>query len=466
MTKLHLLFTVFCILSLIHANPVDPQPDMVVEVFRHGARGPVRDQLNTWGKETGQLTGVGMRMHYLLGAALRDRYPTLLTNYDPAKIILRSTDVNRTIMSAYSQMYGIYAGTGAGLFGDDVATLTVPPYVDYDPNVAKTLTNDAALPFNYQTLPIHVDSALTDKMLTGMGACPNFNAWADELNADEESTKIFNTELVEVTKTLRAANIKISTGKDVSSFGDTAIANKFENVPIPGNIPADSQDYLDIKFAAEWQFFKAYGSGKNEAALHSLYLLRGIQDYINSFLNKTSPANFVFLSAHDSTLMPVLAAFGITTKDCLLANHQAQKAGKAIPNPSCLYPAFASNLIFEVYGKETENAYVKFYYNNVPQPICGKTGEGSNTCTMKELDAYIGKVTNNYSFADYAQKCGVKAAVMPTVLTNTYGTINLGFGVLAAVLAISLILTCSNLKKKEIVLNNDSEANKALLANK
>ena len=48
----------------------------LTELYRHGARYPVNDYYD--GKETkpfhGQLTGIGMRQHYLLGSYLRQDY--------------------------------------------------------------------------------------------------------------------------------------------------------------------------------------------------------------------------------------------------------------------------------------------------------------------------------------------------------------------------------------------------------
>jgi len=462
-SNLPLLFAIFCLLSFISAGPVDPQPKMIVEVFRHGARGPIFDFTNVWNKKLGELTGVGMRMHYLLGAALKDRYPTLFDKYDPAKIILRSTDVNRTIMSAYSQLYGIYGGSGLGLTGAEADILSVPPYIDYDPSIAKDLTNDAALPNKFQVLPLHIDSVNSDRVLRSLNACPLADEWAKENGLDEEATNVFNTELAHIAEIMTTAGLDAANIQKLNWIGDTAVANKFQNLPIPGDVDPNSQDYLDVRFAFEWHFFKAFGSGKNEAALHSLYLLNNIQDYILGYLNGTSSANFVLLSGHDSTLLPLLVAFGVTTKDCLLANYKAHKAGEALPNPNCIYPTFASNVVFEVYGQSTADAYVKFYYNNVAQPICGKTGDDSNKCTLKEFADYIKKVTKGYTYEYYETTCGIKAAEMPVITVSTYSGINLGLGLACAVLAAILILTCNISRKQDSLLERDSEKTRSLL---
>lgn len=61
------------------------------ELYRHGARYPVNDIYD--GKETkplhGQLTGIGMRQHYLLGSYLRKDYLNelgLRASFDPTEV--------------------------------------------------------------------------------------------------------------------------------------------------------------------------------------------------------------------------------------------------------------------------------------------------------------------------------------------------------------------------------------------
>ena len=442
-------------LLLVTNSLVTSQPKMVVEVFRHGARGPIYGANDVWGNYVGQLTPVGMRMHYLLGVALKDKYPHLLGKYDPAKIIIRSTNYNRTIMSAYSQLYGIYGGTGPGFTGAHADVLSIPPYADYDSNnTMRNLTNDAALPGKFQVLPLHVDSLTTDKLLRGSEGCPpSWDPWSFENLGDEETASVFKNDLAEISKKMKAAGLKVESLDDLAAYGDTAIANKFQNTPLPGGISIDSQEYKDLKFATEWWFFKAFISGKNEAALHSLNLFNGIRDYINGRLNGTNVVDFAFLSGHDDTLAPVLVAFNITTKECLLANYRAQKTGEDIPYPSCVYPGFASNLVFEVYGDNADEAQIKFYYNGVGQAICGKTGENNNTCGFKEFSKWITELTKGYTVSDYNKKCEIKVGgAKPIILVNTYKKLNDAIGAICVVLVVSLLGTCfANLRKQGII---------------
>jgi hypothetical protein len=61
----------------------------------------------------GELTQNGKRQHYLMGEEVRERYMVknkLLdaTKYNPKEIMVRATDINRTIESAMAQMLSLY----------------------------------------------------------------------------------------------------------------------------------------------------------------------------------------------------------------------------------------------------------------------------------------------------------------------------------------------------------------------
>ena len=86
--------------------------------FRHGARAPLDvndsfiDILGEKWTNPGELTGIGQRMHYLLG--LRNRIKCikneklLSEKFDPPEILIFTTDRNRTMVSLASQLQGLY----------------------------------------------------------------------------------------------------------------------------------------------------------------------------------------------------------------------------------------------------------------------------------------------------------------------------------------------------------------------
>jgi hypothetical protein len=77
---------------------------MVFEITRHGARNGLHSDFFNTSWIPGELTGVGMRQHYLIGQQMRKKYVEdyqyLSKSYNPLELYVRSTDVNRTIQSA------------------------------------------------------------------------------------------------------------------------------------------------------------------------------------------------------------------------------------------------------------------------------------------------------------------------------------------------------------------------------
>ena len=106
-------------LALLSATLVTAQtPDtllMVFEVIRHGARYGLHDDYfnetsPSW--RPGELTQNGRRQQYLLGTEMRNKYMVqnklIDFTFNPDQIHVRSTDINRTVESAMSQLLALY----------------------------------------------------------------------------------------------------------------------------------------------------------------------------------------------------------------------------------------------------------------------------------------------------------------------------------------------------------------------
>ncbi|CAI2334127.1 unnamed protein product [Caenorhabditis sp. 36 PRJEB53466] len=99
---------------------------LVQAIWRHGDRTPTETYHNDkftgdyWifgGGGWGQLTPIGMRQHMELGKKIRNRYikglpyEFLSKRYSQQEVFVRSTDKNRTLLSAFSNMVGMYGAT-------------------------------------------------------------------------------------------------------------------------------------------------------------------------------------------------------------------------------------------------------------------------------------------------------------------------------------------------------------------
>ncbi|XP_050813128.1 lysosomal acid phosphatase isoform X2 [Gopherus flavomarginatus] len=105
----------------------------VTLLYRHGDRSPVRAyprdpyQESTWPQGFGQLTQIGMLQQWDLGQSLRKRYHGFLNaSYNRQEIFVRSTDYDRTLMSAEANLAGLYPPQGQQVFNPNVSWQPIP----------------------------------------------------------------------------------------------------------------------------------------------------------------------------------------------------------------------------------------------------------------------------------------------------------------------------------------------------
>uniref|UniRef100_A0A452QFR4 Lysosomal acid phosphatase n=1 Tax=Ursus americanus TaxID=9643 RepID=A0A452QFR4_URSAM len=105
----------------------------VTLLYRHGDRSPVKTypkdpyQEDEWPQGFGQLTKEGMRQHWELGQALRQRYHGFLnTSYHRQEVYVRSTDFDRTLMSAEANLAGLFPPNGMQRFNPNISWQPIP----------------------------------------------------------------------------------------------------------------------------------------------------------------------------------------------------------------------------------------------------------------------------------------------------------------------------------------------------
>uniref|UniRef100_A0A8I3PS00 Lysosomal acid phosphatase n=2 Tax=Canis lupus familiaris TaxID=9615 RepID=A0A8I3PS00_CANLF len=105
----------------------------VTLLYRHGDRSPVKTypkdpyQEDEWPQGFGQLTKEGMLQHWELGQALRQRYHGFLnTSYHRQEVYVRSTDFDRTLMSAEANLAGLFPPNGMQRFNPNISWQPIP----------------------------------------------------------------------------------------------------------------------------------------------------------------------------------------------------------------------------------------------------------------------------------------------------------------------------------------------------
>ncbi|KAF3857383.1 hypothetical protein F7725_009242 [Dissostichus mawsoni] len=161
------LFFVLMVGSVCGEAAAEKQLVYVTVLFRHGDRSPVKAyptdpyQEGDWPQGFGQLSQVGMKQHFELGQFLRNRYKGFLNDsYDRNQIHVRSTDYDRTLMSAESNLAGLYPPAGQQVF---------------NPNMP------------WQPIPVHTVPKSEERLLNyPLDDCPRYNLLMNETEKTEE----------------------------------------------------------------------------------------------------------------------------------------------------------------------------------------------------------------------------------------------------------------------------------------
>jgi len=457
--KLH-IFPFLLIIALVHAEG----PDFVLELFRHGARSAGKTKyFQNWDDlGVSELTSVGMRQQYILGKALRQKYPDLLFLYNPNKLYVFATGKERTIMSAAAQLQGIYEGTGPEIPSDISNDLTLPLFnnsIIDQINLKVNVTNAAV--GGFQPIPIHSTEPQFDYLLQSYLRCPNLDRYYQKHLNDDKVKKMFG-EMKEVVEFYKTKGITLATVKDIKDLADAAIAAKFYGKELPGGISTDSQTFKDLEFVYNWYETYPVFVETIQKQTFAAPMFSDLIDYLDGIRDGSSKTRVVLWSGHETALFTLLNSFNLTNSDCLEANWRAQRNNKDIQYPKCIYPGYSANLIFEFYNK-TADPYVVFRYSDREISICGE----NKNCTLEEFRTLINKATGNNKLKGYYKICGVPEAAqlgnLNTIPNEKMYPKELVFamgGIIAALLIIVAVLLA---KRYQTSRQSVAKAGKSLL---
>lgn len=331
---------------------------LLLEVTRHGARTPYgsgSELINTtWPTGQGELTNSGERQHFLQGAKIRKKYidelKFLPETFDPRQSYIRSTDYNRTIMSAYSQMLGLYPlGNGPNFDSNARRRAAVPPF-ELSSGASAFVSRSEVLEYNYSPFPIHVQPKGTDYMLRGY----NTQLWPiieelKEKSFDEahEKTKDELAPLYSDMLTIWKIPADKLTLDKATPFLDAYEMSRMDNLAIDNEL-SDKARNLVSKY-----FYYAFYDGifgnpmvaKLTATTFLNYVIDNFKAKIDAHRNSSDVSEFhknirhIYFSAHDTTIAGFLSA---------IEQQHTQKS----------YPPLANLNLIELYKKGN-----KYYLN-------------------------------------------------------------------------------------------------------
>lgn len=324
-----------------------------LDLVRHGDRTPLQ-QLPTvshhWTQGLGQLTAKGMRQEFELGTKLHKRYideqHLLPAQYDAKTLYVRSTNYDRTLMSAQSLLLGLYPlGTG--------------PYLSGEP----------ALPEGFQPIPIHIPRSEKHDPLLIDTDTPKFNELLQTYvytqapwKAKEEALRGKYKRWSELT------GFEINALYRLQPLADILYIHNLYGLPLPAGLSKEEAD--EIIETGKWCFtmkFKPKKIGQTVAT----DLLAMIIDFLEKAEHQNTSLKYVLLMGHDTSILGLLSVMQVPLEQA---------------------PGYASWVNFSLFEKENGERFVEIHFNDkrIALPVCDKTA-----CSVAQLAALLETATVN-----------------------------------------------------------------------
>jgi len=380
-------------------NAADETEDELVFtmlITRHGARSPT-DQVPSDASITsdsfkiylGDLTHSGERQHYLEGTKFKKIYAEdeeiIDKNFNPNEFYVESTDFNRTLMSAYSQMLGYFPIGSLPELSKAHTTKANPPFkFNGDNKVTKRLRNKAT-ESSFQPVPIHV-SGLDDIMRAmDKDVCPYQSVLRKqytETDEWEELNEKYQQQLfpeLHEKYGIKEENLDFSASY---TYIDNYYSAWFEQMDIEKELSPEAKTLVDeILRDGLYEGFYGLDLAVRLATTRFFDFLRQTLAYkINAVLEvKNTPEfykeiKYMYLSSHDTSLTAIMSGL-------------QQKQDEP--------PFFASNIIFELRRKKNSNANdksdftVTVKWNGKDVNLGGKDICENSACPFPIVDQFL-----------------------------------------------------------------------------
>ncbi|XP_065372417.1 prostatic acid phosphatase isoform X3 [Calliphora vicina] len=363
-------------------------------LYRHGDRTPIEPyptdpwrDLKYWPTGWGQLTNIGKQQHYHLGQWLRKRYSSLLSDtYNKDEIYVRSTDVDRTLMSALSNLAGLYEP-----IKKDV----------WDPAI------------HWQPIPVHTQPEKTDAVLAGKAACPAFEYALSALKDSPEMQTLNDRYAYLYNYLSKYAGIKIDSLEAVQRINNTFFIEELYNKTLP-EWTKKVYPSTDMTYISDFTFsINTYT--RQMARLKTGPLIKEmLERFVDKSKGKLNPNRSLWVySAHDTTVANVL-------------------------NTLKLYdvhsPPYIACIMLELRLDDKLQPYVSiFYKNTTAEPVPLFIPDCGVACPLNKMFTIYSDILPK----DWESECKLSTLMM------TYEEANIGtaMGILVAIITIMLFLS-------------------------
>jgi hypothetical protein len=355
----------------------------VLEVCRHGARAPITlqpwENASVWPEGEGGLTAAGMRQHYLLGAELRRRYALeqnlLSPTMNASEFYVFSSPVERCIMSAQSQLLGLYPAESGRKMNRINESVEIRPPIHV--NTDDIPSGDFPLPFGVQVVPIHNDEEERQFQIVPKESCEYYGELIDEREGQKsEIQKLFDKyeDVVNVVMEELGWN-KETAQKKFRKVMDSVTSGVFHGKTVPERFT--SQDFIERgeKLSILLKNFHQF-EPEFLSRLAGSFIFTQILNDFNAVISKETARKLFIYSGHDTTLSFMLAFLKFDYSNA---------------------PVFASTFIFEL-SEENDTYFITIKYNDVEQKLENCEGQ---KCSFDEFKEFVERRRVN----DYKKVC-------------------------------------------------------------
>lgn len=370
-----ILLWIFFKLLILHAKAHvndNMELKMANVLYRHGDRSPVHtfptdEHKNFWKQGLGQLTEKGMSQEFELGKFLKGRYVSKLLSetYLRKQVYCRSSDKDRTLMSAEAQMAGLYPS-----------------------KPLQAVQGDHEWQF-WQLIPIHTVPKQHDKLLRPHDAkCPRFEELRKESYSDPEYAKVEQDNKEFIHNISKYAGLSESlTLENIHKVHDVLFCENAHNLSMPKWATKDVLDKLKelYMFGFKWLF-----NTPQKSRLTGGVLLGEMINNMKNFAKNPDNSKILYVySAHDTTVVALLSALNVYS---------------GIP------PPYSTAFLMELYYNTKSKDYrVRMFYRNETENP-DKTYEISlpscipDNCTLEKFASETAGAVP----VDYEAECGLR----------------------------------------------------------